>query len=63
MNTKITVPKLADTIFRDIHDHGGEVYLVGGFVRDHIMKRESKDIDVEIYHLSYRYLTDILSSY
>lgn len=63
MNTKITVPKLADTIFRDIHDHGGEVYLVGGFVRDHIMKRESKDIDVEIYHLSYRDLTDILSSY
>ncbi len=40
--------KLNNKIFRIISDagRGVDTYLVGGFVRDMILKRESKDIDV-----------------
>ena len=42
--------KLKDPIFRAIADAGAELgqdtYVVGGFVRDLLLRRESKDIDV-----------------
>lgn len=28
-------------------ERGGRVYFVGGFVRDGVMGRESKDVDIE----------------
>lgn len=56
--------KLAKTIFNDILSLGGEVYVVGGSVRDMLMKhRDSHDIDVEVYHMSYNELYDVLSKY
>ena len=56
--------KLAKTIFNDILSHGGEVYVVGGSVRDMLMKRhDSHDVDVEVYHLNYDQLYDVLSQY
>lgn len=55
---------LAYDIFNDIQHHGGEVYIVGGSVRDDILQlHNSYDIDVEVYHLSYQQLYDILSQY
>ena len=56
--------KLAKTIFNDILSHGGEVYVVGGSVRDMLMKRhDSHDVDIEVYHMSYDQLYDVLSQY
>ncbi|MCD8028397.1 MAG: HD domain-containing protein [Erysipelotrichaceae bacterium] len=65
----IQVIPLADTIFKDIIAHGGKVYIVGGTVRDFVLTQMnhyqlvSKDIDLEIYHLSYDELKKILSKY
>lgn len=55
---------LAATIFDDILAHGGKVYIVGGSVRDEVMNNPSEhDIDVEIYHMTYQQLYDVLSKY
>ena len=57
------IEPLAQEIFQDIIAQGGQVYLVGGCVRDDIMGHSSHDIDVEVYHLSYSQLHTILSQY
>ncbi len=65
----IQVSPLADMIFKDIINHGGKVYIVGGTVRDFVLSQMnhqqlvSKDMDLEIYHLSYEELKNILSHY
>ncbi|MCD7892981.1 MAG: HD domain-containing protein [Erysipelotrichaceae bacterium] len=65
----IQVLPLADTIFKDIMSHGGKVYIVGGTVRDFVLSQmnhqplNSKDMDLEIYHLSFDELKNILSHY
>lgn len=33
-------------------ERGGRVYFVGGFVRDGVMGRESKDVDIEIHGMT-----------
>lgn len=56
--------KLARTIFDDILLAGGEVYIVGGSVRDmHLKRHDSHDIDVEVYHMTYQELYDVLKKY
>ena len=58
------IKKLARDIFDDILAHGGKVYIVGGSVRDMIMKIHNEhDIDVEVFHLEYQELYDILSKW
>lgn len=55
---------LAKTVFDDIEAYGGRVYIVGGRVRDEILHlSQEHDIDVEVHHLTYRQLKDILSKY
>ena len=39
---------------------GGRAYFVGGFVRDRLMGRENKDIDIEVHSVSVETLTRIL---
>ncbi len=41
---------------------GGRAYYVGGFVRDHIMGRECKDIDIEVYGITPGELRGLLSN-
>src|SRR5438094_6072169 len=43
-------------------DAGGRALIVGGWVRDRLMGRESKDIDVEVYGLTSERLRQILES-
>lgn len=58
------IDALAQKIFDDILAHGGKVYIVGGSVRDELMGNlEHHDMDVEIYHLTYDELSDILKQY
>ena len=42
--------------------YGGKVYFVGGFVRDGILGRENKDIDIEIHGLPKETIGEILDS-
>lgn len=50
-------------IFDAIESAGGEAYFVGGFVRDFLLKIPSKDIDIEVFRLSYQQLSEILAKF
>lgn len=43
------VPDLVAAIARAVRDEGGRALLVGGRVRDRILGRESKDLDLEVF--------------
>ncbi len=43
---------MARRIARMAEKAGGRVYFVGGFVRDGVMGRESKDVDIEIHGMT-----------
>ncbi|HEX8143850.1 MAG TPA: HD domain-containing protein [Pyrinomonadaceae bacterium] len=47
----LRVPEKVITLARAVRDGGGRALLVGGCVRDHLMGREPKDWDVEVYGL------------
>lgn len=56
-------PKLSPALQRmaaDISAAGGTAYLVGGWVRDHLMGRASGDYDVEVYGLQLDALLAVL---
>ena len=56
------IEPLARLVFDDILESGGYVYIVGGSVRDEVMGySDEHDIDVEVYHLTYQQLHDVLS--
>ena len=39
----------ARAIAAEVRDAGGRALIVGGWVRDRLMGRDSKDIDIEVY--------------
>jgi len=47
-------------IAKEITRQGGKCFIVGGFVRDLAMGKESKDIDVEVFGIDPKRLTQIL---
>ncbi|HEX6974706.1 MAG TPA: hypothetical protein VF147_09905 [Vicinamibacterales bacterium] len=53
----------AVSIARAVRDEGGRALIVGGWVRDRIMRRPSKDIDLEIYGLSSDRLLPLLARF
>lgn len=55
--------EIAKQIAKEIKDKNGRMFFVGGYVRDQIMKKENKDIDVEVFGLSLDELTEIISKY
>jgi len=55
--------QLLKLIANDISNKGGVLYLVGGCVRDEILGKDNKDIDVEVHHISFETLKDILKQY
>jgi tRNA nucleotidyltransferase (CCA-adding enzyme) len=57
------VPHQLKDIADHLHNEGGEAYLVGGAVVDHLLGHEIKDWDIEVFGLSYENLLDILSQY
>lgn len=52
-----------ESIIRAIDCAGGVPYLVGGCVRDLVLKRELKDFDIEVHQLSVEQLQEILESF
>ena len=52
-----------DLVIKDIDARGGKVFYVGGYVRDKILGKENKDIDVEIHNIEMDKVKDLLSTY
>lgn len=59
----IELPDYTNNILSDIRQAGGRALIVGGAVRDSILGHSPKDIDFEVYGLSYDELNQILSKY
>ena len=60
---KSTFDKLLGMGFDEIIQSGGELYLVGGFVRDSIRGEKSKDIDVVVTGLDMKVICEILAKH
>lgn len=54
--------EMATTVAKLVKERGGSTYFVGGYVRDKIMGRENKDIDIEVHGIDPSSLELILSS-
>src|SRR5579872_325924 len=63
MVPQMTVPQLVVDIARAVQVAGGRTLLVGGYVRDSLMDRPSKDIDVEVYGIQPEALRTLLESF
>lgn len=63
MHLNIPISDFAKTLFDDLLEHGATIYFVGGIVRDTLLGRDNKDLDVEVYHLPYDLLVERLSHF
>jgi tRNA nucleotidyltransferase (CCA-adding enzyme) len=54
---------LASTIARAVRDAGGRALIVGGWVRDRLRKRPSKDIDLEVFGVPQEQLAALLQQF
>ena len=53
----------AVAIARAVREAGGRALIVGGWVRDRLMGRESKDVDLEVYGVSSDRLRELLGRF
>jgi tRNA nucleotidyltransferase (CCA-adding enzyme) len=53
----------AVAIARAVRDAGGRALIVGGWVRDHLLGRPSKDVDLEVYSLATSDLRELLERF
>lgn len=53
--------QLAKQIAADVAEKGGSVYYVGGYVRDELLGKECKDIDIEVYGITPGTLRELLA--
>lgn len=54
--------EMAERIAAAVAQKGGSVYYVGGLVRDSLLGRENKDVDIEVHGILPEVLEDILDS-
>ncbi len=54
---------LVSRIVQSLHENGGRIFLVGGAVRDIILLKDVKDLDIEVHDLSLEKLEDVLRLY
>lgn len=63
-NTSMQIPEILRNISKELKKRGASAIVVGGSVRDHFLKIEIKDYDIEVYGLvSISELEDILSKF
>ena len=53
---------MSTKIAQAVSNKGGRAFFVGGYVRDEILGRRGKDIDIEIHGLTEEHLTEILGT-
>lgn len=53
---------MAEQLAARVREAGGRAYYVGGYVRDQLLGRENKDIDIEVHGIPVQTLSDILDS-
>ena len=51
---------IAERIAKAVEQHGGRAYYVGGYVRDLLLGKENKDIDIEVHGVTPKTLEEIL---
>ena len=61
MDKKRPDVRMALSVAEQVHEAGGQALFVGGFVRDALLGKSNKDIDVEVYGLSPDKVSEILS--
>lgn len=54
---------MAKNIATRVKEHGGSTYYVGGFVRDLMLNKPNKDIDIEVHGITPDVLKQILSEF
>ena len=54
--------RMAREVARQVSEKGGRTFYVGGFVRDALIHRENKDVDIEVHGVSPKCLEEILDS-
>ena len=59
----MTELQLAGRIAQRLHEVGGRALFVGGWVRDRLLGRKSKDIDLEVYGVEANRLLNILKEF
>ena len=60
----VNYPKSLHKIFFKLIEHGIKPIIVGGYVRDALMQRESHDIDIELYNVaSLEYVEKLLEEF
>lgn len=60
----IDYPKIIDKIFDKLELNNASAIIIGGYIRDFLLKKDSKDIDIEVYGISsYNQLEDILQEF
>ena len=52
--------QMAREVARKVAVHGGRTFFVGGFVRDALIRRENKDVDIEVHGITLGCLEEIL---
>lgn len=55
--------RFVDKVAEEVERIGGKVYFVGGYVRDKLLNKQNKDIDVEVYGLTLEELESVLSKH
>jgi tRNA nucleotidyltransferase (CCA-adding enzyme) len=55
--------EVAVAIARSVRDAGGRALIVGGWVRDRLMGRTSKDVDLEVYGVPAPRLREVLAAF
>ena len=59
----LALPPVLDQIVRDLRAAGFRGRVAGGAVRDTLLGIPAKDVDIEVYGISYNRLAEFLSSY
>ena len=61
--THVQLPKPITRIVEAISAEGGRALIVGGWVRDHLLQIESKDLDFEVFQLDLDRLEQVLKRF